>query len=433
MAIAALTAYLFVEPIELIAWLADPDVLFLVVVANVVFATIRLFSAGHAWLASGRRHGWFAGLLVVAFIAIPHAAIAWVGLETRDSLIRVFPTSAPVTASPSTTITFPPTTTATTTTTTKFDVSPAVVAPFRPGPDAFELDVVSPEDTALGSDRLNVLLLGGDAGPGRRGLRTDTMIVASVDPATGDTALIGVPRNFGGVTLRDSTPIPVTRLSHVYGWGLRNQNRFEGQDPGAAAVQEAIEHITGLEIDYHLLVDLTGFGDLVDAFGGVRLDVPIPVDGPLYDTDTGDYEMVHIPSGVQVLDGDHALAYARSRHTSSDYVRMGRQRCILAAMAGDADRFYLLRKFTEILKVVTENVSTNLPIGLLPDLIKLADKVDGDRIRVIGFDPTWRAGRTSDGHAIPDIDRIREAVAHVIAGDDPEDDAPATTAEVACS
>jgi polyisoprenyl-teichoic acid--peptidoglycan teichoic acid transferase len=434
LAVAALTVFLFVEPIELLSWFADPDVLLLVVVGNLAFAAIRLFSTGHAWMAGGGRR-WFAGILLLAFVAIPHAAVAWVGLETRDSLIRVFPESTQVAAPASTTTTTTPPTTTTlppTPTTTEFSVSPVVVGPFLPGNDAFELDLVPRTSASLGKDRLNVLLLGGDAGPGRSGLRTDTMVVASVDPMTGDAALIGVPRNFGGVTLQDGTAVPVIRLSHVYWWGTRNPDRFAGDDPGVAAVQDAIEHITGLRIDHHMLVDLTGFADLIDAFGGVHLDVPVPVDGPLYDTATGEYEMVHIPSGSQVLDGDHALAYARARYGSSDYVRMGRQRCILAAMARDADRFQLLRKFSGILEAIKTNVSTDLPIDLLPDMVKLADRIDGDRIRVIGFDSTWRAGRTSDGHAIPDIDRIREAVAQIVESSGSGDDAAAMTAEAVC-
>lgn len=432
LAVAALTVFLFVEPIEFLSWFADPDVLLLVVVGNLAFAAIRLFSTGHAWVAGGG-HRWFAGILLLVFVAIPHAAIAWVGLETRDSLITVFPESTPVaaptSATTSTTTTLPTTTTSTI---TEFSLSPVVVGPFQPGNDPFELDLVPPTSASLGKDRLNVLLLGGDAGPGRTGLRTDTMVVASVDPMTGDAALIGVPRNFGGVTLQDGTAVPVIRLSHVYWWATRNPDRFAGDDPGVAAVQDAIEHITGLGIDYHMLVDLTGFADLIDAFGGVRLDVPLPVDGPLYDTATGGYEMVHIPSGSQVLDGDHALAYARARHGSSDYVRMGRQRCILAAMARDADRFQLLRKFSGILEAIKTNVSTDLPIDLLPDMVKLADRIDGDRIRVIGFDSTWRAGRTSDGHAIPDIERIREAVAQIVESPGSGDDVAAMTAEAVC-
>lgn len=437
-AITALTVFLFVEPVELYAWLADPDVLLIVVLANLAFAVIRLFSTGHAWVVSGGRR-WFAGIFLAAIVAIPHAAIAWVGLETRDSIMKVFPTSTPVAAAPATTTTstsatLPPTTTTTlaTTTTTKLVLKPVVSAPGEVGADEIDLDDLPPW-RPFGKERLNILLLGGDAGPGRAGLRTDTIMVASIDPVSGDTALIGLPRNFGGVALKDGTVVPVRRLNHVYGWAQEEAGRFKGPDPGAAAIRDVVENITGFEIDHYMLVDLTGFADLVDAFGGVSLNVPITVNGPLYDPETGGYQMVRIEAGDRTLDGGHALAYARARYDSSDYVRMGRQRCILAAMARDAAPLELMARFDDLLTVIENKMSTDVPAELLPELVRLAPRVELKRIRVVGFDPTWSVGWTNDGHAIPDVKRIRETVALMI--DDPAaaEEFGVTTAKAACS
>lgn len=430
--ITALTVFLFVEPVEFYAWLANPDVLLAVVVANLVFAAIRLFSTGHAWVASGGRR-WFAGFFLAAIVAIPHAAIAYVGLETRGSLLKVFPASTPVAAPDSTTTTSTSSTTTTvaTTTTTEFVLTPVSAAPGEVGADEIDLKDV-PLWRPFGQERLNILLLGGDAGPGRAGLRTDTMIVASIDPVSGDAALVGLPRNFGGVTFKDGTAVPVRRLNHVYGWGHENPKAFRGPDPGAAAIRDVAENITGLEIDYYMLVDLTGFADLVNAFGGVRLNVTRPVDGPLYNPETGGYEMVRIETGDQVLDGGHALAYARARYGSSDYVRMGRQRCILTAMARDADPLSLVARFSELLAVIENNMSTDIPVELLPELVRLAPRIDTGRTVVIGFDPSWSVGRTRDGHAIPDVERIRQAVAGMIEDPGTAEEVGATTAGAAC-
>ena len=431
LAIAGLTVFLFVEPIELAAWLANPDVLLGVVLANLAFAAIRLFSTGHAWLVGGGRR-----LLVVlmlgAFVAIPHAAIAWVGLETRDSMMKMFPTTAPAIDAPTST-TLPATTTTTlpTTTSTELVLTPVVTAPGEYGSDEIDLTEVSLW-RPFGEERFNLLLLGGDAGPHRSGLRTDTMIVVSVDPVSGDTALIGIPRNFGGVTLKDGTEVPVEILNAVYGWGKRNPDRFAGPDPGASATRDAVENITGLEIDYYMLVDLTGFAELVDAFGGVHIDVPKTVDGPLYDPVTGGYEMVRIDAGEQFLDGGHALAYARVRHDSSDYVRMGRQRCLIAAMASDIDVLGVLARLGDLLQVVETHVTTDLPMDLIPELVRLTPRISSDEMRVIGFDHRWRVGRTPDGAAIPDIERIREAVQKTVESPDAAAELGATTVEAAC-
>lgn len=430
--IAALTIFLFVEPIEVYAWLANPDVLLAVVLGNIALAAIRLFATGHAWVVSGGRR-WFAGIFLACFVGIPHVAVAWVGLETRDSLMKVFPETTPV-AAPSTTTVPAPVTTTTLPASTTTSLGPITVAPAAPGEygeDEIDLGEV-PLWRPFGEDRLNILLLGGDAGPGRSGLRTDTMIVASIDPISGDTALIGVPRNFGGITLKDGTPVPVRILNAVYGWGQRNPDDFNGPDPGADATREVIENITGLEIDYFMLADLTGFADLVDAFGGVRINVPRAVDGPLYDPVGGGYEMVRIPAGDQTLDGGHALAYARARYGTSDYSRMGRQRCLLASMARDADPLGLVPRLSSVLGVVETHMTTDFPIEQVSDLIRIAPRIDSQRIRVIGFDSTWTAGRSVDGYRIPDIVRIRETVRETIENPAGAVDQGVATVEAAC-
>ncbi|MGH3649275.1 MAG: LCP family protein, partial [Acidimicrobiia bacterium] len=244
MAIGCLTVFLFVEPLEITAWLADPDVLLALILFNLLLALVRLFSTGHAWRMGGG-HRWFAALVLVGLVAIPHAAIGWVGLETRVSLMKVFPPSPPIAAATTTT-----STSSTTTTTLDIELSPIVTAPGQFG-DVIEVAKADPW-RPFGEERLNILLLGGDAGPGRSGLRTDTMIVTSIDPLTGDAALFGLPRNFGGVAFTDGTPAPVSILNAVYGYGRRNPEAFGGIDPGASAVRDVIQNITGLHIDYFM-------------------------------------------------------------------------------------------------------------------------------------------------------------------------------------
>lgn len=424
--ITALTVFLFVEPVEIAAWLANPDVLLGMVLLDLGLAIVRIFSTGLAWHAGGGR-GWLIIVALFLIVAMPHAAIAWVGLETRGSLVRVF-VNNPVTVAASSTTT---SSTTTTSTTRPLELSPIVTAPGQ-----YEEDEITAEPTApwqpFGTDRLNILLLGGDAGPDRSGLRTDTMIVASIDPITGDAALVGLPRNYGSPALTDGTIVPVTQLGHVYGWGRRHPDLFPGVDPGAGAVRDAVQSLSGLEIDFFVLVDLTGFAEVVDAFGGVDIEVAEPVDGPLYDVVTGGYEMVQIPTGRQHLDGAHALAYSRARYGSSDYARMGRQRCVLASLATQSDILTLFARMDAILEAVTANLATDLPVEMVPELIRLTPRISATNIRLIGFDATWGVGRTRTGHVIPDVERIREAVRIVI--ESPGDSAAlgAITADGGC-
>ncbi len=413
-AAAAVVVAAALGPVEMAARLADPAVLLFLLAANLVVAAVRVASTGHAWWAQGGRSV-FVATVLAALVLIPHVAVAWVGVEVRHTLLEVFaePEAVPTVTMPP--VTMPPvtaTTSLSSSTTTSTSTTTTVVAPvlhFPPEPPPFVPPTTPTTLPPFPHQRLTVLLLGGDAGPGRTGLRTDTIMVASVDTTSGEAALFGLPRNYGGFTFSDGTPFGGI-LNEVYGWGRANAEAYDGSDPGAAAVRDVAEHLTGLPIDHFVLVDLTGFGDLVDAFGGVTLDVPVPVDGPLYDTETGGYEMIRIPAGSQTLDGGQALAYSRARHGTTDYVRMGRQRCVLAAMVSTLDPVRLLARLPGLLEVVEEHVSTDVPVDLVPHLIRLAARVPSEEIRVVGFDHTTRVGRTSFGHAIPDVDAIRATV-----------------------
>ena len=419
---AVLTAFLFVGPIEILVWLADPNVLLVLVVANVVFAVLRLISTNLAWWDSGGRN-WFLPIVLTLFVAIPHLLIGWIGIETRQSLLTVFSTP-PALASPATTST-------SSTTITTLELSPIVTLPGQGNEDVEGVAKAAPW-RPFGEDRLNILILGGDAGPGRAGLRTDTLMIASIDPISGDAALLGIPRNYGGLTFTDGEPIPVRRLNHVYVWGTKNPDAFGGIDPGASAVVDAIQQISGLEIDHFVLVDLTGFAQVVDAFGGVTVDIKTKISGPLYDIETGGYEMITLEPGVQHLDGGTALAYARSRYGTSDYARMARQRCILTAMTAQADPLRLLSKVGSLLEVINETITTDMPVDAVPDLFRLLLRVSGRDIRVLGFDGSWGAGVTSDGHVIPDVTRIREAVRALIEDPSSAPDGTIPTAAEAC-
>lgn len=407
------TAVTLVGSVGAVARLADPELLQTLLAANVVVAITRLVSVEHAWWTRGGRNVFVAVLLGV-IVLLPHVVVGWFGVEVRHTLVEVFappppptaptlpettsttvPTTVPTTTTPPTSTTVPTTTTTTVTTTTTAPTTTTTLP--------------------MGRERLTVLLLGGDAGPGRTGLRTDTTMVASVDTTTGAAAIFGLPRNFGSLRFSDGTRFTGTILNSVYGWGRRNPEVFGGVDPGASAVMDVAEHLTGLDIDYFLLVDLTGFADLVDVVGGITLTVPAPVDGPLYDPETGDYTMVRIDAGPQTLDGGRALAYARSRLGTTDYARMARQRCLISALVDEMDPLDLITRLPDFLTEVESHVTTDLPVDLVPDLITLADRVEAGSIRAVGFGPSWGLGRNQRGYVVPDVERIRAAVQEVLA------------------
>jgi len=268
------------------------------------------------------------------------------------------------------------------------------------------------------SGRLTVLLLGGDAGPGRVGLRTDTMIMASLDPATKQVALIGLPRNITRVPLPPSAAAAFPchcfpdLLNALYRYAEANPRFFpEGPNRGAMAVTRSVEKLTGLKIDYYALIYLGGFVDVVDALGGVTVQVTehikvriwSPVDGRAAPA-------VNVEPGRYHFDGRHALAYVRTRSVDDDYHRMRRQRCLLAGLASQANLPTLLRALPRLLSVARRNVSTNIPARDLPRLAALASRMHGAHITTLGLGPPRYSGRDARGYPIPRIAEIRAGV-----------------------
>ncbi|MFD0905432.1 LCP family protein, partial [Actinomadura sediminis] len=246
-------------------------------------------------------------------------------------------------------------------------------------------------DPWAGVPRLNVLLLGGDADVGRPGVRTDSITLASVDTGTGDTVLLSLPRNLQHVPVwsgRAPVPYPPDGLLNaVYRHGaaapelLAHDGRAV-RDPGAELLKRTVSRILGLPVPYYVMVDMRGFRRIVDAVGGVRVCVAERVPVPRSQLPAG-----VLRPGCRTLTGREALWYGRSRTGSSDYVRMGRQKCLLWALARQAGPLTVLRGFERLTGVFKESVGTDLPQRLLPALVDLSAKVRDADVRSLQFVP----------------------------------------------
>lgn len=264
--------------------------------------------------------------------------------------------------------------------------------------------------------RLNLLLLGGDAGKGRTGTRTDTVIVASIDTKTGDTTLISLPRNTGRMPFPKKSP-----LHKYFPYGFTNG---DGNDPehflnamydnvpaqvpkdvlgetddlGADVLKLSVGRATGLDIDYYVLINLAGFEKMINALGGITVNINtyIPIGG---NTD------LHIPpkeylkpGPEQHLKGREALWYARGRYGSDDFARMDRQRCVIDAIIEQANPANMLARYEDIAKAGKEIVQTDLPQEVLPLMVDLSLRVKDGNVRSVVFK------HGVDGFSSPDPD-----------------------------
>jgi LCP family protein required for cell wall assembly len=272
--------------------------------------------------------------------------------------------------------------------------------------------------------RYNVLLLGGDSGVDRWGLRPDSITIASIDAETGRTVLISLPRNMQnfpfakGSVMREQFPdgfdCEHCMLNGVNTWAMDNKELFgKAKHPGVDATIMAVEGITDLKINYWAMVNLKGFRDLVDAVGGVKLNVRqrIPIGG--LGSDVYDY----IEPGVHTLTGFQTQWYARARDGSDDYSRMARQKCVMGAMLDQLDPAAVLKNFQQIAKASSAMVQTSIPASEVDRFISLALKAKSQKISTLSVVPPL-----FDTYE-PDAKLIRAKVAEAIAtaeGNPPE-------------
>jgi LCP family protein required for cell wall assembly len=290
-------------------------------------------------------------------------------------------------------------------------------------------------------ERVNVLLLGGDGGAGREGVRTDTVIVASIATATGETTLFSLPRNLENLPFPAASPLAEvypngfeagaeseSLLNAVYRNGPARYPDILGptDNPGADFLKLGVGEALGLHLDYFVLVNLDGFSSLVDALGGITVNVNyyVPVGG---EPSLGQLPDAYIAPGPdQHMDGPTALAFARGRFGLTDYDRMARQRCTINAIVEAADPVTLLRKYQELAATTRDIVSTDIPRSALDDFVDLAFLVQDASIRSVVFDPTLI------DPAYPDYDRMRQIVEEALnppaapPGDGSASSAPAT-------
>ncbi|GAB3914509.1 hypothetical protein GCM10011575_44780 [Microlunatus endophyticus] len=253
-------------------------------------------------------------------------------------------------------------------------------------------------DKVAKDGRINVLLLGGDAGSDRVGLRPDSITVASIDTDSGRTVLFSLPRNLEDVPFPASSPLHKVfpngygcadhscMLNAVYTYAEAHKDLYPGvKNPGAQATKEAVEGATGLKINYYALIDLKGFQKLIDAVGGITITVnkKLPIGGQV----PGQKVKHYIEPGTRHMDGYHALWYARSRHADSDYARMARQKCVMDAMLNQLDPVTVLTKFNKIAAAGKQIIETDVPPSEINKLIDLAGKAKRHSIASVAFVP----------------------------------------------
>jgi LCP family protein required for cell wall assembly len=269
-----------------------------------------------------------------------------------------------------------------------------------------------------GKERLNILLIGADKQGG--GHNTDTLITVSIDPLTKQVAMFSLPRDTKEV------PIPAGPARSLWGrtygnkinsFYVNNRNRSDlwpgGKNTrGYNALKAVLGELYDLDIKYFVEVDFDGFKKVVDAMGGVTVNVQIPVVDDSYPAGKERSRRLYIPSGIQHMTGAQALRYARSRNTSSDFDRAARQQRVLLSMREQADPQNLIPRLPELVDALKASIKTDIPLDQIDELLGLASEVDTANIRSYVLSPPLYQREVRTGYwTIPYVDKIRSTVA----------------------
>lgn len=232
-------------------------------------------------------------------------------------------------------------------------------------------------------ERVNVLLLGIDKREGEVGpFRTDTMILATLDPKTKTAGMLSIPRDL-------YVPIPLPgvgedRINTANYFG----DLYKYPGGGPALAKKAVEYNIGIPVHFYVLIDFNGFRKIVDTLGGIDVDVPTPIDDNEYPTENYGIKSIHIPAGHLHMNGELALEYARSRHTTSDFDRSRRQMQVILAIRDKALKIDAISKLPQLILQFKDTVQTDLTPQELLALAPIASQVRADNIKSRSIDQT---------------------------------------------
>ena len=310
--------------------------------------------------------------------------------------------------------------------------------------------LVSKSSAKQTDGRTNILLLGrgGSNHPG--GQLTDTIVLVSINNSDKRVAFVSIPRDL-------LVNIPNTgskRINEAYAAGFNSEkNNDKKADAGAKMTSQVVGGVVGVPIHYYINVDFVGFKDLVNALGGVTVDVEQDIYDPMYPKDsftegggytkTDAYTVFSIKKGRQILNGETALKYARSRETTSDFDRSKRQQKLLLAIKDKCLTLGVLsnpKKVSDLMSIAGSHIRTDLDVAEIKDLLEIAKDVDQTKIvnKVIDNDPkTGLLVSSGEGfyHLVPkaganNFSQIQKMVKNIFSADESTDDLSSVEVEV---
>lgn len=243
--------------------------------------------------------------------------------------------------------------------------------------------ITDPGKESVLRKRINLLVLGVDKRPGfqfednpNSGYLTDTIMVATIDPVAKTSAVLSFPRDLWIDVANPKAPESQRRINQSFGDGVRATGTIRG---GVEELKADLKLNFGIEIDHYVILDFEGVELLVDALGGVDVDIPpdLAVPAWFYSNDDIHGVWVEFPPGLNHLDGYHAVAFGRHREYDSDLKRVKRQQLVLQAALNKAFQLDILRDPAGLWNAYASTVKTDIPYAKFPGYLDLLRSTNG--------------------------------------------------------
>jgi len=367
---------ILVGPDQFIAGLLDPNAALTLVILVAVLGLWRLLSMADAFAAAGGGHvaRGRAGAVIAALAAVvlvSHGVVGYYAWSLYEADSKIF----------------------------VGDVLPDGNGGFGGSPSASADDyaVATPFATPkTASSRITILLTGVDHTTSRTESLTDTLLVVSLNPATGAVSMVSLPRDvaefpmWNGATYRG-------KINSLMSYARAHPQDFP-DGPLPTLVHE-LSFLLGTQIHYYAAADLDGFRRMVDVLGGVTVNVTRAIDDPRYDWLDGSPYGFYLSAGVHVLDSRTALAFVRSRQGlgDSDFTRAARQQQLLVALRHKLIDPAMIPQVPSLLAIAGETIRTNFPPARLGEMLGLAEQTDDSNIvRVVLQPPNYSVHPPTD-------------------------------------
>jgi LCP family protein required for cell wall assembly len=360
-----LASWLLQGPEALVIQMFSPGTALTIVVLIGLLAVWRIVSMVDVATSLGGRSVWrrpamsSAVALMVVLVLVSHAAAASLAWSFYQAGSKIFVTS------------------------TDADVTPPPVS----SDNVAVMPVATPVATpATAQSRINILFLGIDSSERRTHALTDTLMVVSVDPATGTAAMISFPRDIADFPLWSGGTYH-GKINALMTDADKHKNKFP--DGGVTTLTKELGFLLGIPIHYYAAINLDGFEAMIDRVGGVTIMNASAIDDPNY----GGWNVpgkigFHLSAGKHTLDGANALAYVRSRKGAgnNDFERARRQQQLLVALEKKLSDPAMLPKLSGLLDDATRTITTSFPPDRLEEMLALGRTIDDTKIvrKVLG-------------------------------------------------